>query len=74
MNIVIIDERGESISTTELNSLINDKLTITIGKDGGLAIVGDKSTIDWSKGLRYPLYDYPQYGYPVVVDCVSDAR
>ena len=70
MDIVIIDERGDSVSKTELNGILNERLTITIGNDGGLVVAGDK-IIDWNKGMHY--YGPSICNPPFVVDCVSRA-
>lgn len=72
MNIVVIDERGESPTTTELNGVINDTLTITIGKEGGIKFEGDPS--DWLRHLtdwRNPLSDWrrPWESPFIVQDC-----
>jgi hypothetical protein len=41
MQLIIVDERGDKPCTTELNGLVNDKVTITIGREGGVKVQGD---------------------------------
>lgn len=78
MNIKILDERTNS--DMELNNVINDEVTIVIGKDGGVLIKGSPSTtiaFDPSRWSEYHKTVYPHPIYPVspfvVQDCVSRA-
>lgn len=67
MQILVTDERGESPVTTELNNIVNEKLTIVIGKSGGIAFIGDAvaPAIDWTKGWKHP----QPFGPVIVQDC-----
>lgn len=66
MNIKVIDERGEKPCVTELNNVVNGTLSIVIGKDGGLAFVGDSP-------ISYPSVPYQPYGPFTIQDCVKRA-
>jgi hypothetical protein len=49
MNITVIDERVDKPSTMEMNGIVNSKVIITIGKDGGVSIVGLPDTIKFPR-------------------------